>query len=114
MILSNAGARVDLELRRGAAFSRTITYKVNGAVTNISGYVFAGQIRTTSGTLAASLTCTIVDAAAGTVAISLTSASTAALSTTTTYRWDLEVTISGIVSELMRGDVLVIDEVTTS
>jgi hypothetical protein len=54
-----------------------------------------------------------VSAAAGTFSIALTSAETAALVTTTEYKWDLEVTISGVVSELLRGDVSVVDEVTT-
>ena len=111
--LSNTGARVDLQLRKGAAFARTLTYKVNGATTNISGYTFAAQVRTVSGTLAATFTTAIVNAAAGTFSIALTSAETAALSTTAEYKWDLEVTISGVVSELLRGDVGVVDEVTT-
>lgn len=111
--LSNAGARVDLQIRRGGAFARTLTYKVNGAITNITGYTFAAQIRTVSGTLAATFTTAIVSAAAGTFSISLTSAETSGLSTTTEYKWDLEVTISGVVTELLRGDVTVVDEVTT-
>ena len=110
--LSNTGARVDLQLRKGAAFARTLTYKVNGATTNISGYTFAAQIRTVSGTLAATFTTAIVSAAAGTFSISLTSAETSGLSTTTEYKWDLEITISGVVTELLRGDVTVYEEVT--
>lgn len=110
--LSNTGARVDLQLRKGGAFARTLTYKVNGATTNISGYTFAAQIRTVSGTLAATFTTAIVNAAAGTFSISLTSAETAGLSTTTEYKWDLEVTISGVITELLRGDVTVYEEVT--
>ena len=111
--LSNTGARVDLQLRKGAAFARTLTYKVNGATTNISGYTFAAQIRTVSGTLAATFTTSIVNAATGTFSIGLTSSETAGLSTTTEYKWDLEVTISGVVSERLRGDVTIADEVTT-
>lgn len=111
--LSNAGARVDLQIRRGGAFARTLTYKVNGGVTNITGYTFAAQIRTVSGTLAATFTTAIVNAGQGTFSVSLTSNQTAALSTTTEYKWDLEVTISGVVTELLRGDVSVVDEVTT-
>jgi hypothetical protein len=111
--LSNAGARVDFQIRKGGAFARTLTYKVNGAVQNITGYTFAAQVRTVSGTLAATFTTAIVNAATGTFSIGLTSSETSALSTTTEYKWDLEVTISGVVSELLRGDVSVVDEVTT-
>lgn len=114
LVLSNEGARVDLRIKRGSAFARTITYKVNGVVTNINGYVFASQIRTTGGTLATSFTCTIVDAPNGKFAISLTSADTASLATSTAYKYDLEVTIAGVTSELLRGDVVVFDEVTTA
>lgn len=110
--LSNTGARVDLQLRKGAAFARTLTYKVNGAVTNISGYTFAAQIRTVSGTLAATFTTAIVNASTGTFSIGLTDAQTSGLSTTTEYKWDLEVTISGVVTELLRGDVTIYEEVT--
>jgi hypothetical protein len=110
--LSSQGARVDLEIRRGATFARTITYKLNNATTDITGYTFAAQIRTASGTLAATMTCAISDAANGKFNISLTPVQTATLSTADFYRWDLEVTIGSTISELMRGDVRVIDEVT--
>jgi len=110
--LSSSGARVDLELRKGAAFARTLTYKVNGATTNISGYTFAGQIRAIDGTLAASFTTSIVNAAAGTFSISLTSATTAGLTVGQVYNYDLEVTISGTTTELLRGLVTVISEQT--
>ena len=111
--LSSSGARVDLELRKGAAFARTITYKVNGATTNITGYTFAGQIRAIDGTLAASLTVTVVNAAAGTVSISLSSATTAGMTVGQVYNWDFEVTISGTTTELLRGLVTVLSEQTT-
>lgn len=110
--MTNAGAAVDLLLRRGAAFVRTITYKANGATTNITGYNFASQIRTVSGTLAATFTCTITNAASGVFQIALTGAETSALVAGTNYVWDLEVTIAGATSELLRGSVTVVDEVT--
>lgn len=112
IILSSAGARIDIELRRGAAFARTFTHKINGVATNITGYMFGAQIRTQSGILAATFTVTTVNAAAGTFSIALTSATTSALTTGTTYSWDLEQTVSGTTTELLRGFVTVIDEVT--
>lgn len=110
--LSSSGARVDLELRRGAAFARTITYKVNGVTTDITGYSFAGQIRTIDGTLAATLTVTTVNAAQGTFSIALTGATTASLMVGQVYNWDLEQTVNGMTSELLRGIVTVLSEVT--
>ena len=112
VILSSAGARIDIELRRGAAFARTFTHKTNGTPTNISSYTFNGQIRTQNGTLAATFTVAIVNAAAGTFSIALTSATTSALVPGTTYSWDLEQVESGTTTELLRGFVTVIDEVT--
>lgn len=111
-ILTSSGAVVALELVRGSAFARTITYKTNGAAQNLTGYTFAGQIRTTAGTLAATFTIAIVNAAAGTFSIALSSAQTSALDATEDYNWSIEQTLSGVVSELIRGPVHVLDEVT--
>lgn len=111
-VLQNTGARVDLELVRGAAFGRTITYKVNDAAVNIASYAFAAQVRTTTGTLVQSMTCTVANAAGGIFTVSLTGAQTSALTAGTLYVWSLEQTLSGLVSELLRGYVNVIDEVT--
>jgi hypothetical protein len=110
--LQNTGARVDLELCKGAAFGRTITYKINDTVTNIAGYSFAAQIRTTTGTLVQAMTCTVTNAAAGLFTISLTGAQTSAMTAGTLYVWSLEQTLSSVVSELLRGYVNVVDEVT--
>ena len=111
-ILQITVARVDLEVVKGAAFGRTITYKVNDAVVNIAGYSFAAQIRTTTGTLVQSMTCTVTNAAAGLFTISLTGAQTSAMTAGTLYVWSLEQTLSSVVSELLRGYVNVVDEVT--
>jgi hypothetical protein len=111
-ILQNTGARVDLELCKGAAFGRTITYKVNDVVTNIASYSFAAQIRTSTGVLVTAMTCTITNAAAGVFTVSLTGAQTSAMTAGTLYVWSLEQTLSGLVSELLRGYVNVVDEVT--
>lgn len=111
-ILQNTGARVDLELVKGAAFGRTLTYKVNDAVVNIASYTFTAQVRTTTGTLVQSMTCTITNAAGGIFTISLTGAQTLAMTAGTLYVWSLEQSVSSVVSELIRGYVNVIDEVT--
>jgi hypothetical protein len=110
--LTNTGAPVNLLLRKGSAFGRTITYKTNGVVQNISGYTFASQIRTTSGVLAATFSCTIVNAAQGQFSISLAAPAIGGLTIGTTYVWDLECTQSGLTFELMRGTVTVVDEAT--
>lgn len=110
--LTNTGAQADLLLRKGSAFGRTMTYKTNNVVTNITGFTFASQIRTTTGTLAATFTCTIVNAANGLFSITLPAISIGTLTTGTTYVWDLECTQAGQTFELMRGIVNVVDETT--
>ena len=110
--LNNRGAKVDLSLTTAAAFARTMTRKTNGAVQDIAGYQYAAQIRDTAGNLAATFTCAIVDAATGKFSVALTNAQTAALVAGTTYRWDLEETVSGVTIQLAFGDVSVSDEVT--
>ena len=111
-ILTSSGANVALELVRGSAFARTITYKTNGSAQNLTGYTFAGQVRTASGTLAATFTIAIVNAAAGTFSVALSSAQTSALDATLEYNWSIEQTVSAITTELIRGSVVVLDEVT--
>ena len=111
VILSSSGARVDLELRQGAAFA-PFTHKTNNVVTNITGYTFAGQIRTVDNVLAATFTITTVNASQGTFSIALSAASTASLTVGEVYVWDLEQTVSGTTNELLRGYVTVLGEVT--
>lgn len=110
--LTNTGAAVDLLLRKGAAFSRTITYKTNGVVTNITGYTFASQIRTANGSLAATFSCQVVNGPQGIFSIALTAAAIAGLTVGTTYYWDLEATQAGLTFELMSGKVTVVNEIT--
>lgn len=110
--LSNTGAALNLELRKGAQLSKSIIHKTNGVVTNLTGYTFASQIRTAAGALAATLTCTVVNAASGIFSISLSAAAIAGLTAGTTYYWDLESTNGGITNECARGVVTVLDEVT--
>lgn len=110
--LTSSGTVVNIELVKGAAFARTITYKINSATTDITNYTFTAQIRNVAGTLAATMTVTTVNAAAGTFSISLTGAQTAGLTPGTIYRWALEQTLSGVTNELLRGMVNVVDEIT--
>ena len=112
VILSSSGARVDLELRQGAAFARTFTHKTNGVVTNITGYTFAGQIRTIDNVLAATFTITTVNASQGTFSVALSAASTSSLTVGEVYVWDLEQTVSSSTNELLRGYVTDLGEVT--
>ena len=110
--LTNTGAPVDLLLRKGAAFARTLTYKTNGVVTDITGFTFASQIRNAAGTLVATFTCQVVNGPQGIFSIALTAASIASLTVGTVYYWDLECTQNNMTFELMSGKVTVVNEVT--
>lgn len=112
IVLSNTGADVDLLLRKGAAFGRTFQLKTNDVVTDITGYTFASQIRTQAGVLAATFTCTIVNASQGLFSIALSANAIATLNVGTVYVWDLEATGPNGVFELMRGKVNVTTETT--
>lgn len=110
--LTNAGSTVSLVIVRGKAWAETYTIKENGVAVNIAGRSYASQIRTATGTLAATATCTIVDAPAGKVSVAFTAAETAALVTGNEYVWSFDETISSIASERLRGDVQVLENIT--
>lgn len=110
--LTNAGSTVALPIVRGIPFAETVTIIENGTAVNITGRSYASQIRTATGTLSATATCTIVDAPNGKVSIAFTGAATSALTAGTEYVWSLNQTASGVVSELLRGEVSVLEGIT--
>jgi hypothetical protein len=111
--LSNQGGIVAVEIVRSVPWAYTFTLKdKTGAAINIAGRTYAAQIRTAAGTLAATATCAIVDAAGGKVSVSFTGAQTAALTVGTLYLFSIEQTASGLVTELVRGNVTVQGDIT--
>lgn len=111
--LTNAGSTVAVTIVRGKPYAETVTIKENGVAVNITGRTYASQIRTATGTLSATATCTIADAVNGKVSIAFTGAATSALVTGTEYVWSFVQTASGVASELLRGDVAVLEDITT-
>lgn len=110
--ITNAGSTISPTIVRGKAWAETYGIKDNGAVVNITGRTYASQIRMADGTLAATATCTIVDAPNGKVSVAFTAAATSALVTGTEYVWSFVETASGLTSELLRGDVQVLEDIT--
>lgn len=110
--ITNAGSTVSITIVRGKAWAETYTIKENGTAVNITGRTYASQIRTATGTLAATGTCVIVDAANGKVSVAFTGAATSALVTGTEYVWSFVQNESGLTSELLRGDVQVLEDIT--
>lgn len=120
--------RYDIELDQGSTFRRTIVWKdSSGALVNLTGYSARMQVRPSmsSSTVTASLTNSnggiTLGGAAGTIALYLSAASTAAISTASPSQfadafvgvYDLElVAVNGDVTRLLHGDFIVNPEVT--
>ena len=101
-------------LEQGATFNRILTLKENNAVMNLTGYSVASKMRSThdSSTVVGTFTCTISDASAGQITMTMTNSTTAAIEEGI-YVYDLEITASsGTVTRIMEGNVTVNPEVT--
>ena len=89
---SAGGSEVDFTILDAAA-----TYQV-GKVLNLTGYTFDADIRIDFGqSIAASLVCTVTSAIAGKLNLSLTAATTLAI-TAGVYLWDLKLKVPGVSS----------------
>ena len=107
-------AKQNLVMTRGDTESIVITMKdSSNAVINITGRTYRAQIRSTkdSGTIDATFTCTITNAANGEVTCTILPAVTETLAVGIHY-WDFEETVSGVVSTILAGSVNVLADVT--
>lgn len=108
-------AKYDLTLYQGATFNRTLEIKdSNSAAVNITGYTFAGQVRTSahSSTVAGTFAVAIGNAAAGRITWEM-SATNSALVPAQQCVYDLEMTkTNGDVVRLLEGFVDVKANVT--
>lgn len=107
----------NITARQGSTFNLNFTIDTNGTVWNLTGYTAAMQVRkaTTSSTAILSLTSTsgiTLGGAAGTVAVTA-SASTLAALPAGTWVYDLELTSgSSIVYAVLSGKFIIKAEVT--
>lgn len=67
----------DLLIPQYSAFSKTFTYKINGAAVNLTGYTAASVIKNNDGQIIATFTVSI-NAALGKITLTLSSAQTSA------------------------------------
>ena len=108
-------AAFNLTIDQGSDFAIDLVVKDDDVVKNLTGYLARAQMRTTKGasTVAATFTCTIVNATSGALKMELTNAVSSAISAGK-YYYDLELYTSGntIVSRLMQGTVILTPEVT--
>lgn len=103
----------NLTITRGDTESVVVNMAVGSSPIDISGRTYRAQIRETkdSGSIAASFTCVVTDAAAGQVTCTLSAAATANL-LPQVYYWDFEETNGGVVSTILAGSVTVLADVT--
>jgi hypothetical protein len=113
------GNRYDLEIKQGATLSLTATWKdSSGTAVNLTGYTARMQVRATydSSSTILSLTSSsgiTLGGSAGTIAITASATTTAALTAPWSGVWDLElVSGGGEVTRLLEGAATVSPEVT--
>jgi ribosomal protein S1 len=105
----------ELTVDQGSTFESTIDLVTDdGAVINVAGYVFTGQIRKSyySTNPTANLTLSIVDAANGNVKVSITAANTANIKAGR-YLYDIKMKdTSNTVTRLVEGVITITPQVT--
>ena len=109
-------ANLPLNIRIGDTETISVAIKDStGAPVNIAGRTYAAQIRTTTDapTALATFSCSITNAAAGTLAATLSATTTAAL-TAGLAVWDLQETNGTTVTTLLAGSVTIVQDVTRS
>ena len=107
-------AKQDIKIMRGdtEVFNITVTDSA-GSPVNLTGDVFTSQIRYNrdDSSVAAAFTCVVTNAAAGTVTLTLSSATTATLNAGISY-WDLQRNDSGVVTTIVAGKCTILADVT--
>ena len=107
-------ATQNLTITRGDTETVNVTITTDGTTpVDITGRTYASQIRSNadSTTIAATLTCTLVTPASGTLKAVLSAADSAVL-TPGYYQWDLQENASGVISTILSGTVTVLADVT--
>jgi hypothetical protein len=113
---TSIGVPTKILCREGETFSRTVTWSVNGAPVDLTGYTAAMQVRASYSSATAIISLTngsgiTLGGAAGTIQLNISAVTTAAL-TAGTYVYDLELTYAGTVTRLLEGQFVVTPEVT--
>ncbi len=107
-------AKQDIKIMRGdtEVFNITVTDSA-GAAVDLTGDVFTSQIRYNRDdtSIAGAFVCTITDAAAGQVRLTLSAASSAVLTAGTAY-WDLQRNDAGVITTIVAGKCTILADVT--
>ena len=111
--LSNVGATIRAEIVRGDDYAFIVSQDDDNGPVNIAGRTYVAQLRDVSGTLIATGTCTIVSAALGKLSVAFSAAQTAALVAGYEYAFAVRETASGVKTELVRADVVVLEPIVS-
>ena len=113
------GNRYDLEIKQGATLSLTATWRDSaGTAVNLGGYTARAQVRETYASSSAIISLTdtagiTLGGAAGTITLTVSATTTAALTAPWAGVWDLElVSGGGVVTRLLEGAATVTPEVS--
>ena len=110
-----SAATYNFNLDQGADFVLEMIMKEDGAVKDLSGYSARAQMRKTkdSTEITATFTCSVVDPSAGKIRMSMTNATTGAI-TAGVYFYDLEIFTDSdaFVLRLIQGQATVTREIT--
>jgi len=110
-----SAGKYDIKIDQGSDFARQLVVKEGGSAKDLTLYSARAAMRTskTAAALSATFTCTIVDAAAGTLKFELSNAVTSTLDPGI-YFYDLEIFTGGdaAVQRLLEGQVTVTPEIT--
>lgn len=109
-------AELDLVTTRGDTVTVNVTMTTNGTTPiNITGRTYASMVRRNyeDPTAAASFTCTITNGVAGQLQLVMSDTASAGLDPYN-YYWDLQETVSGIVTTVLAGAFTVLPDVTRS
>ena len=110
-----SAATYNFNLDQGADFALEMIMKEDGAVKDLSGYSARAQMRKTkdSTEVTATFTCSVVDPTAGKIRMSMTNATTGAI-TAGVYFYDLEIFTDSdaFVLRLIQGQATVTREIT--
>lgn len=106
---------VELYIDQGADFESTIVLEddVTNLSQNVDGYVVVGTLRRSllSPNTSGNLVCSVTDAAAGEITISMSAANTANLRTGT-HLFDIRTYVTGKYTRLIEGIIIVTPSIT--
>ena len=103
-----------LKLYKGDTFSLRLSISANEEAYDLTGHTFISQIKEKGkSTLVAEFTCTIENAAEGSLLVTLPSSESSKLNHLKKYEYDVEMNNDGTKSTILNGPIIVVREVSS-